>query len=281
MRNTASHLKLFTVGVGLTLVCWSFRPTPARASIFDLFSQALQSRAMDKLPGDMTKDKPRSVLLNNFPLYVATGRTDRHVREVLDFYQARHQGGALKDLAGKPIAVRRDGVDTGTLMTVDVPDKATAMQMMDGKRTLTSAGPLRMVYARRSGLYTDYMTIWSEKAMPRTILEPVQSGDAPGQDVPGVPRPAGPRTLTFAEPNEGYMLVMYKVSEQPQEALRDLSLRIGASGWNEDRAFTKAAEKRKKLVVRFQKDQRDLVVTVRPAKDGRGTQVAYLARDLS
>ncbi len=253
---------------------------PARASILDFMSGAVMSEGMPKVPGDVNRDKPRSVLLNGFPLFVETGRTNKRVNEVLDFYQQRYQGGALKELAGKPVAVRRDGADTGTLMTVEVPDKATALQMMDGKRTLSSAGPLRMVYARRSGISTDYMAIWSDRAMPPTILQPVQSGDAPGQDVPGVPRPDGVRTMTFAEPKAGYLLVMYRVNQSPESALLSTASRIAASGgWIKDPQFSGAAEKRRQLVARFSQGVRDVVVTARQGKSG--TQITYLARDLN
>lgn len=256
---------------------------PARASVFDFLPDVLSSQPMPRAPGDGRKDQARAIVLNGFPLYLSTGRTDRSVKDVLDYYQARYPGGVLKDLMGKPVGVRREGNETGTLMVVEVPDRGLADELMAGKRTLVSAGPLRMVYARRSGASTDYLMAWSEKPMPQEVLQPVQSGDAPGKDLPGVPRPSGgARTFSFSEPKAGYQMAMYEVPADPENALRGAAARIGGDGWQEDRTFGEAARKRQKLVARFSKGSLDVVVTARPAKGGGPgqTQLIYLMRDL-
>ena len=70
----------------------------------------------------------------------------------------------MRELVGKPVNSRREDGDTGTMMIVEVASRALAEEIMDGKRTLQSAGPLRLIYARRTGVYTDYLMAWSDKA---------------------------------------------------------------------------------------------------------------------
>jgi hypothetical protein len=136
------------------------------------------------------------------------------------------------------------------------------------------------VYARRSGLLTDYLVAWSDRPMPRQVLEPAQSGDAPGADPRDVPRPPySQRSFSFSEPKAGYQLAMYQVSERPEAALRGAASRLSGEGWVEDTQFALAADKRHKLVARFSKDRRDVVVMARAAR-GAGTQLGYLTRDL-
>ncbi|MCS6915797.1 MAG: hypothetical protein RMK29_15590 [Myxococcales bacterium] len=267
---------------GLLLILPLCCSVPARASVFDFLAEVVSSRPMARAPGDLRTEKPRAIYLNGFPMYVSTGRTDRSIKDVLDFYQERYPGGALKQIVGKPVGIRREGESTGTLMVVDVADKATALEVFDGKRTLPEAGPVRLVYARRAGLHTEYLIAWSERPMPRTVLEPVQSGDVPGRDVAGVPRPQGAvRSFSFEEPGAGYRLVMYRVAESPEQALRSAAARLDAEGWQEDRSFADAARQRRKLMARFSRGNRDVVVTARPLGGTRpGAQLAYLLRDL-
>lgn len=255
----------------------------AEASVFDSLPDILTSHQMPRAPGDVGQEKPRQVLLNGFPMNVATGRTSQRVKEVLDYYQDRYPGGVLKDMVGKPVAVRREGDETGTMMIVDVAEKARAMEVMEGKRNLASAGPLRLVYARRSGLYTDYLLAWTDKAMPPGVLQPVASGDAPGEDLPQVPRPQGGlRAFSFSEPKAGYRLAMYKLAQTPDEALRQAGESLRQAGWAPDETFEKSARKRGRRVARFSREGRDVVVTARASKeDARVTQLSYLARDLS
>lgn len=256
---------------------------PARASVFESLPEIMAQHQMPRAPGDVGQEKPRQVVLNGFPLQVATGRTEQRVKQVLDYYQERYPGGVLKDMVGKPVAVRREGEETGTMMIVDVKERARAMEVMNGQRTLSTAGPLRMVYARRSGLYTDYLLAWSERPMPPGVLQPVTSGDAPGEDLPQVPRPPGGlRAFSFAEPKAGYRLAMYKLAQGPDEALQKAGEALQRAGWAKDETFERSARKRGRLVARFTREGRDVVVTARATRgDDRVTQLSYLARDLS
>lgn len=269
---------LLRLGAGAALLLGAL---PARASVFDVLPEALMSHTMPKAPGDGSKDAPRRVTLNGAPMYVSTGRSELRVKDLLDHYQQRYPGGVLRELTGKPVGVRQESADAGNLMVVEVPDKARAMEVMDGKRTLVSAGPLRMVYARRSGLYTEYLMAWTDKPLPQDVLDPVQSGDAPGEDLPDVPRPRGLRSFSFAEPKAGYRMAMYKLVSSPEQALRDAQMALGGAGWQEDEVFRSVSKKRGKLVARFTRGTKDLVVTSRATKgDDRVTQLSYLTRDL-
>lgn len=255
---------------------------PARASVFDFLPDVLKSQEMPRAPGDTRKEETRPIQINGFPLYVTTGRTGRSVKDVLDYYQERYPGGALRELMGKPVNVRREADDTGTMMIVEVASRALADEIMDGKRTLQSAGPLRLIYARRTGVYTDYLMAWSDKPMPMDVLQPAHSGDAPGKDLPGVPRPTGAaRTFSFSEPKAGYQMAMFQVGAAPDVALRGAAMRMTGDGWQEDTTFGEAAKKRQKLVARFSKGKHDVVITARTGRAGPdATQLVYLLRDL-
>lgn len=268
-------------GALLALGIVSILATPVRASIFDLLPEALQAGGMSRLPGDQSPDKRRTVLLNGFPMTVQIGRTQQPVTQVLDHYQALYKGGALGEIMKRPISVRHEGPQGGSLVSVEVPDRATALKVAAMEQSLLSAGPLRMVHARRNGLNTDYLIISSDRALPATVFGGgISSQDAPGQDPPGVPRPQGPRIFSFVEPKAGYRLAIYQVESPPEPALREVAARMGGVGYTEDASFGAAAARQGKRVARFTKDQQDVVVTARTA-EGAVTQLVYLTRDLS
>lgn len=259
-----------------------FAPRAARASVFDSLPEILSSHQMPRAPGDVGQEKPRQVLLNGYPLNVATGRTGLRVKEVLDYYQERYPGGVLRDMVGKPVAVRREDETAGNMMIVDIAERARAQEVMDGKRPLSSAGPLRLVYARRVGLATEYLLAWSERPLPLGVLQSEASVDAPGEDLKDIPRPPGSqRSMTFAEPKAGYRMAMYSATNSPEEALRLASQTLRQAGWTGDEAFERVANKKGRLVARFSREGRDVVVTARQSRDERRqTQVTYLAREL-
>ena len=60
--------------------------------------------------------------------------------------------------ARQRMGVRREGKDAGTLLAVEVPDRATLALLKSGKLPYAAAGPVHLIYARRSALYTNYLT---------------------------------------------------------------------------------------------------------------------------
>jgi hypothetical protein len=273
--------------VSLSLFVTLWAAGPASGSVFDLLPEVVQG--MPRAPGDGSGGTRRTVTVNGFPMHLSTGRTERPVEAVLDYYEARYQGGAMKDVLGRPFSLRRGGPEQGMLLSVEVPDQATAKQVVNLERPFLSAGPLRMVQARRRGLQTDYLTVWSEKPLPESFFRDGrdgQGGDAPGADVPGVPRPQGRRTLSFSEPKAGYTLVIYEVNESADWALQRAAASLSGAGFNQDMGFAGAARKQGRQSVRFSKGGRDVVITARSIREGRegrggGTQLIYLTRDLS
>lgn len=269
----------------LTLCATLWAAGPASGSVFDLLPEVVQG--MPRAPGDGSGGSRRTVTVNGFPMHLSTGQTERPVEAVLDYYEARYQGGAMKDVLGRPFSLRRGGPDQGMLLSVEVPDQATARQVVNLERPFLSAGPLRMVQARRRGMQTDYLTVWSEKPLPDSFFQDGQDGqdggDAPGADVPGVPRPQGRRTLSFTEPKAGYTLVIYEVNDGVDGALQRAASSLSGAGFNQDVGFAGAARQKGKQSMRFSKGVRDVVITARPIREGRGvgTQLIYLTRDLS
>jgi hypothetical protein len=282
MRRWAAALKAAALCAGVCAgLLWA---VPARASVVDLVEGLVTMNQMAKPPGDNTHNQQRELLVNGFPLHVSTGRTDRRTKEVIDFYQSRYPGGAMKQITGgRPFGLRQEGPKNSMLLTVDVPDRPTALRVANGKQSLFSAGPLRMVYAHRMGLYTEYLVAWSDSPVPMGVFQRVASMDAPGHDIPGVPRPLGMRSLDFEEPKAGYRLAIYKVSDPPEQALQTTISRMESAGWQQDANFGAAASKKHDLAARFTKGERqDVMVKVSGPKGKEpGSQVIYLARDLS
>ncbi len=264
--------------VSLPLLALCLAAAPARASVFDFMSEAIQS-GMPRVPGDGTHEAQRTVVLNGFPLTLTTGRTQQTVGEVLDYYEGRYQGGAMKDLIGHPLALRRGDGEHGTLISIEVPDKETAKRVRDMKQDFLSAGPLRLVQARRISGYTEYLIAWSERPLPPSVLKAPLGGDAPGEDPPGLPRPSGTRIFSFTEPRAGYRLAIYEVGEAPETALQSAARRLRDEGWEQDPGFSATARRRGKTATRLSRGPHDVVVTTRPGQSG-ATQVVYLTRDL-
>jgi hypothetical protein len=96
-------------------------------------------------------------------------------------------------------------------------------------------GSLRYVFAERSGSATRLVTIWSDDSLAlRTMFPP--TGDAPGEDLRDMPRPAGARRVLFSR-EEGHpqTLVMYRTARESgaqPNAMRAYAARLRRNGWN-------------------------------------------------
>ena len=251
----------------------------ARADVTDLFQRLggwLSARSsVPPAPGSLGRGDPHRFLINGQVFDALVGRTTRSIRDVLDHYQSVYPGGELKNLAaGKPLGMRREGELTGELLTVDASSEARARELLDGRRTLLSAGPLRLVYARRTGGFTDYVALSSARPVPEDAVDPPQDRDAPGADLEGVPRPVGAiRTLAFIDQRSGYALVQYRVPQSPPAALALAEQRLRAEGFVEDHALSEAAGDRQAMRV-FTRGA--IGVMVRARSLGSGSQLIYV-----
>jgi hypothetical protein len=75
------------------------------------------------------------------------------------------------------------------------------------------------------------LTVWSEGAFRIGALFPA-SGDAPGSDLPGVPRPiAATRELSVLAPGRSFALRLYGSTRPPQEVLAFYARALPEQGW--------------------------------------------------
>lgn len=252
----------------------------ARADVTDLFQRLggwLAARSpVPPAPGSLGKGEPHRFLINGQVFEALVGRTTHPIHDVLDHYQSVYPGGELKKLAaGRPLGMRREGELTGELLTVDVSSEAQARELLDGRRTLLSAGPLRMVYAQRAGSFTDYVALSSARPVPEDALDPAANQDAPGADLDGVPRLIGAiRTLSFIDQRSGYALVQYRVPQSPPAALTLAVQRLQAKGFSEDRALSEAAGSSREPIRLFTRGSIGVMVRARAIESG--SQLVYV-----
>lgn len=262
------------------VVAFGATPGLARADITDLVDRlggmigAMRTRVA-LVPGSIGSGSTHRMIMNGQLLVVLTGRTTSSIHQVLDHYQKEFPGGALNQLAGRPIAMRREGAQTGQLLSVEVCSETAAKEITEGKRTLLSTGPLHMVYARRAGEYTDYLAVSSVRPVPDAAVEPSPAHDAPGADLPGVPRPSqAVRSLSLLDKTTGYSLVMYRLSDAPQAALVQSAEKLRGAGFTEDPNFASAARDTNESMRLWSRPGATVMVRVRPL--GNDSQLIYV-----
>lgn len=235
-------------------------PRPARAEIVDLlrlFQPNLQ------VPRGLGHSSPRPLLLNGFPLQLVSGRVPETPRQILDSYQARYRDRHPGRLPAP--AHREDGEDYGVLLTVDGSGDELLQKMAATRQHYLHLAPLCLVFAQQSGELTDYLAVWSDAPLPRGVLAPARGQDAPGSDVPGVPRPHGAlRSFSLREPGAGYAIVSYVVDAPASNALSSVVSQLRSEGFAVDGSFGTAARAADQLVLRLERPGRDLLVSAHP-----------------
>jgi hypothetical protein len=117
----------------------------------------------------------------------------------------------------------REGVlaclDTGAPLGLE--ELSTRLQRFAKSGDLNDVGALRYATARRTGNVTTVLFIWSEGPVPLRNMFP-KSGDAPGLDPQGVPRPKdSTRLLSGAEHGAPYSITLYQTETHTSQALLD------------------------------------------------------------
>jgi hypothetical protein len=209
-------------------------------------------------------ETPRRVVINGETVYLATGLTRDSVTAVLDYYEAQcaRRGGrtteTLNDgqraqlagaafnqlwtqapMGGARIESMREGderegyvicVDTGG-QRVGFDELTRRLQEVLRTGDLSRWGDLRYAYVTRRPTGTRILTVATEGRFNLLGMFPSE-GDAPGQDVPGLPRYPGMRRVVSAhEEGQPNGLGMYTVAA-PMAAVRDWYRReMGRHGW--------------------------------------------------
>jgi hypothetical protein len=243
---------------GLLWVALALSPWRADAAVLDLFDFLRLGHPQP--PRTLANTPPRRLLLNGFPLQMLSGRTPESPRQVLDFYELRYRKRSQGAL-GAPVH-RRDGDDFGLLVAADGNGEELLAQMRARKLHYVHLSPLCMVYAQKVGELTDYVAVFSDAPLPPNVLSPQNGQDAPGSDVPSVPRPAGAlRSFSLSEPAVGYTAVSYIVEAPPHSAFSETVAQLRSVGWTGDSAFAQAANRSGNLMLRLERPGIDLIVS--------------------
>lgn len=274
----ASALRCIVVGVIGVVTLTVAAPQPARADITDLF-QLLRPN-FPQAPRTLAESAPRHLLLNGFPLRMLSGRTPETPQQVLDFYEQRSR---QRSRGAVPTPVfRREGQDFGILLAADGDGEELLRQMVARRLHYVHLAPLCMVFAQRAGELTTYLAISSDTPMPAQVLSPTSGQEAPGSDVPGVPRPAGSlRSFSLSEPAAGYVAVSYIVDQPPENAFASTVEELRAAGFTVDASFGTAARASGTLTLRLERGRQDLLISAVPHQSGaQRSLIMYVTRSL-
>ncbi len=249
---------------------------PATADILDVF-RFLQPNKPEA-PGTVSQAPVRRLRLNGYPLEVVSGRTAESPRAVVDFYEQRYKNRGGAGLAFPTF--RQDEDNTSVLATAD--GSGQSLLKVDRGRGLGPATlpPLCLVFAQVADDMTSYFAIFTEGAVPASVISPPRGHDAPGSDVPGLPRPYGSyRSYSLSEPQSGYAMVSYVVDAPPEQAFRSTVDQLRGVGYTADSALAQAAAQANYMLLYLSKKGQDLMLTA--TSDGGRLQhslVVYVTR---
>lgn len=232
-------LRVSLLGAGLVLVALTLGIHSARAAFGErlLGFGAELSRWQDV----RLSTAPRRLSVNGAELELVVATTPLSVGEALNRLErvCERRGGiigteTLPELFGNatPLSrswlsgrVRKQSENEGALACLDTGmalslDELTArLQRFAQSGDLNELGAFRYATARRSGNVTTVLFIWSDGAIPLRQMFPA-SGDAPGFDSAGVPRPPGStRLLSGAEHGAPYAVAVYRTTQPSPAAL--------------------------------------------------------------
>lgn len=231
----------------------------ARARLDETFLSMGES--MLRYDRAIRQDRPRTIHLNGHELKMAVGSTRDDVHTVLDSYeaackkrdgrfvehvermQARHRAGRLKDVDPSLLdgTLRAEGGNQGYVACLDMGEGRIRRDELIARihrfeRTfdVSDVGHLRYVFVERpEGQPTRFVAAWTDGPLPVSEMFPAH-GDAPGRDVPGIPRPpTGRRLLSAWEQGQlPYSATQYvDVGRGPLAMRRWYRKELAGAGW--------------------------------------------------
>jgi len=194
--------------------------------------------------GPHRRDPPRELVLNGLVLHVASGSIERPAAAVIDGFsmRCRERGPRLdRDLMrrgapGRALAAALPRSLLDATLRVQSPGRAAAvclhtsrvgfeelgvrLQRFADTGDVADLGDLSFVYAEQHAQRTTYVVLESTGSVPLREMFP-ESGDAPGRDLSGLPRPEGARRVLSAwQADARPMLAAYAVEASPAAAAR-------------------------------------------------------------
>ncbi|MEM9190051.1 MAG: hypothetical protein AAGF12_12785, partial [Myxococcota bacterium] len=192
----------------------------ARAQV----SEVLMGLGVEMLryEGAEYQEAPRTLYLNGQRILMATGIANHSLDRVLDFYESRcmdHDGELGEQIAELMSAdpdvgdidsslldatLREASGSKGFVACLDTGrdrlEQEALAERVDRYRRyadVSELGDMRYIYAEESDGTTLFVTFWTEGSFKIAEMFP-EEGDAPGQDVDGVPRPPNARRILSA-----------------------------------------------------------------------------------
>ncbi len=201
----------------------------------------------------------RRLAVNGAEVRFATGSSADSVSDVLGFYESRcaeHDGGLRAQMqelgasgrvaaglvgAGRrsPATLRGGGETQGFVACLDARgarwtlDELTArLQRFGATGDVSAVGHLRYLYAERAeNGRTRFIGFWSDRALNVREMFPT-TGDAPGEEIPGVTRAPGLRRLLLArEDGEPYGVAIYAGVAEREGVERHYREAMTRDGW--------------------------------------------------
>jgi hypothetical protein len=228
---------------------------------------------------------PEEIEVNGAAFFLSTGSVAAPVSEVLDQFHAKclAKNGQLHDqwasLGQKRRAnlqghgslwdgvFRSDGRDNGIVACAETGDGPLPPEVLISRLKAVLAtgdiaklGNLRYVYVTRGQDQSVFVAMWSEGALNFRSMFPSQ-GDAPGEDPPGLPRPAGSRRVLSTRPKGVDAAVnVYSSTQQRADALvafyGDALPKAGYTLLTKKRRFMAAHNGRRMITISLQDDSR-------------------------
>jgi len=289
------------VSLGLVFVAACFgviavRATYARAADAGLdFGEELRQMTERNLSGDLTGEVYQ-LAVNGQPFDSSNIATSRPMREVLDYFQDQctNNGDGLGDslqhlrrtvrelprTAGHPgfMIVRKDAEDRGFVFCMGADHELSTKEKIERINLLASTGDLgqvgdvRYVAVAKDPGGSSTTSMWTHGTFNINAMFP-KSGDAPGEDLGAVPRPAGSRRiLTGLIVGAPFGVNAYEFPGAPKAAMAAVDSKLAATGW---KAVSIPDMNTKGARFYSLGNAMDVVVTARGMRGGR-SNVAYM-----
>jgi hypothetical protein len=268
----------------------------AKASVMERLL-GIGQRMAPFLDDARSTEGPRELHINGVKLWAAAGHTTQPSSLVRRFYADRYAGrGSAMDTITEELKKQKIvppaatgltqasfGDDNqGGLAALDAGDgidlRGLARRLAhvdDGKMGVV--GALRYVYWERTGDGgTRFLTVWTDDKLDLMRLLPAADGDAPGRDVPNVPRYPGTQRILSADERGAFgAMAVYRGGGSPDLALAFYTARLRTLGWQLDPRFSDVASRQGGRTLRAlskeghevlidcsEDDDRQLIVTV-------------------
>ncbi len=224
-QNTDSVTRKVVRFIGLTIAVQMLALCCAVRASYTQANEVFMSLGAEMLhyPHARHQDHPRQIQLNGLPLHFTSGSTFQPVDRVLDYVHAkcREKNGNLAEQLDKLIKKGRKTFDRNRYPLMDgvlrygnekrgfvaclatgnqslVPeDMVKRIRRFLETGDLSHIGELRYVMAERRREATSFVAFWTEGSANLLAVFP-QDGDAPGHDLPGIPRPRNSRRVLSA-----------------------------------------------------------------------------------